>query len=913
MEISSLFSQRYSSEDDVSLREYLPQKDLYCEYLNKITLSTELAQASKTPDQKIPDWCSDLEDMFSEKTHNILPPHRPYDHAIDLKPSFVPKIAKVYPLNPKEQETCKAFIDEHLKTRRIVPSKFPQAAPFFFVAKKDGSLCPCQDYRYLNSHTICNAYPLPLIPELIDDMKDSTIFPKFDVQWEFINIRIREEDQWKGAFITPFGLFEPTVMFFGFCNGPTFQLFMNHIFADIIAERWLKIYMDDLGIHTQGDLALHHKHTQRVLLRLREHGLSLKLSKCTFDVPRIEFLGMIIGQGKIKMDSVKLSAIKEWKPPASIKDVCSFLGFANFYRKFIPNFSNVVAPLNLLTRKDQPWAWTNLQQHVFDTLKVAFSSGPVLSIPDVTQPFSIMTDASLFTAGAILLQGNTNGDLHPCTYFSLTFLPAKRNYDIYDHELLAVILALTEWRQYVQGMSHPVTIITDHKNLSYIKDPRKLSRQQARWSLFLQDFDIVWKVLPGAKLTPADALSRYNQVNTSSDNADTAIVPEPAVINALDLTLACHIQSSSSTDPLVLRTIQNLSDDTPLFPRSSLADWTFDNGHLYYKGRMYVPPPARSSLLHSIHSSPLSGHLGRFCTKAIVKRDFWWPGLSVFVNTCVAGCAVCQQNKAHTHPVTPPLSPIKFSSLLPFKQLSVDLITDLPLSHGHNSLMVVVDHGLMKGVILAPCLKTVDVNDIAQLFFDYIFKRFGLHDILISDHGPQFTSAFARELARLLKYDVRLSTAYHPQTDGQTERTNQEIETYLHIFCANNPHQWSKFLTSAEFQHNSVPHSSTKVSPFSLILGYDPCMYPPLGKMFIPALKNCLSSLDSARKEALAAHETARRVMTEWSSRSFSPWKVRDKIWLEATNLQIPYPYRKLVPKRHGPFEIAQVLSPLVS
>ena len=335
------------------------------------------------------------------------------------------------------------------------------------------------------------------------------------------------------------------------------------------------------------------------------------------------------------------------------------------------------------------------------------------------------------------------------------------------------------------------------------------------------------------------------------------------VINALDLTLAWHIQSSLSSDPLVLRAIQNLSDDTPLFPRSSLADWTFDNGHLYYKGRMYVPPPAQSSLLHSIHLSPLSGHLGRFRTKAIVERDFWWPGLSVFVGNFVAGCAVCQQNKVCMHPVTPPLSPIKSSSSLPFKQLSIDLITDLPLSHGHDSLMVVVDHGLTKGVILAPCSKTIDVNGIAQLFFDHVFKCFGLHDTLISDREPQFASAFARELARLLKYDVRLSTVYHPQTDGQTKQTNQEVEIYLRIFCANNPHQWSKFLTSAELQHNSIPHSSTKVSPFSLLLGYDPHSYPSLGKTFLPALESWISSLDSARKEALAAHESTRQIMIE--------------------------------------------------
>jgi hypothetical protein len=899
-ELSRLHARRYSPGDVAPLSECLPQTT---EYINNMT----------TKEVVIPDWCKDFEDVFSEKTHDRLPPHRSYDHTIELKDSFVPKVAKIYALNPTEREACKAFVDEHLKTGRIVPSKSPQAAPFFFVSKKDGGLRPCQDYRYLNSHTVRNAYPLPLIPELIDDMKDSTLFTKFDVRWGYNNVRIKEEDQWKGAFITPFGLFEPTVMFFGFCNGPpTFQTFMNSIFADMIAERWLKIYIDDLGIHTKGDLILHHERTRRVLLRLREHGLALKLSKSIFDAPRMDFLGMIIGQGKIEMDPSKLTAIRDWKPPASVKGIRSFLGFANFYRKFIPNFSNVVAPLTLLTRKEQPWLWTSLQQRAFDSLKTTFSSAPVLSIPDTTRPFSIMTDASLLAAGAILLQEDTNTDLHPCAYFSKTFIAAERNYNIYDRELLAVILALTEWKQYLQGTTHPVTIITDHKNLSYIKDPRKLSRQQARWALFLQDFDIVWKVLPGTKMAPADALSRRDYVDTSLDNADTAIVPSPAIINALDLSLIHHIHSSSASDPLVLCAIQNLSQETPLFPRSALADWTFDNGNLYYKHRLYVPPSARSQILHSIHSSPLSGHLGRFRTKAIVERDFWWPGLSTFVTSFVTGCAVCQQNKVRTHPVTPPLNPIKSNTTLPFKQLSVDLITDLPLSSGHDSLMVVVDHGLTKGVILVPCSKTIDANGIAQLFFEFVFKRFGLHDTLISDRGPQFASAFARELARILHYDVRLSTAYHPQTDGQTERANQEIETYLRIFCANKPHDWSKFLTSAEFVHNSVPHSSTKVSPFSLILGYEPRAYPPLGKTFLPALEGRLSSLEAARKEALAAHESARRIMTERSSRKFSPWKVGNKVWLEATNLRIPYPSRKLAPKRHGPFEIAQVLSPLV-
>ena len=275
----------------------------------------------------------------------------------------------------------------------------------------------------------------------------------------------------------------------------------------MIVEKWLKIYMDDIGIHTKDDLALHHEQTHHVLLCLREHGLSLKIFKCIFNAPQMEFLGMIIGQGKVKMDPKKLDAIRSWKPPTSVKAIQSFTGFANFYQKFILNFSNIIAPLNLLTRKNEPWIWMRLQQNAFDTLKQIFSSAPVLLIPDITRPFTVMTDASLLAAGAVLMQTDDNGDHHPCAYFSKTFAPAEQNHDIYDWELLAVILALDKWRQYLRGTTHPVTIITDHKNLSYIKDPRKLSHRQARWSLFLQDFNICWQITPGTQMVPADALS----------------------------------------------------------------------------------------------------------------------------------------------------------------------------------------------------------------------------------------------------------------------------------------------------------------------------------------------------------------------------------------------------------------------
>ena len=319
-------------------------------------------------------------------------------------------------------------------------------------------------------------------------------------------------------------------------------------------------------------------------------------------------------------------------------------------------------------------------------------------------------------------------------------------------------------------------------------------------------------------MAPANALSCCDFIDTSLDSVNASIVSEPVVINALDLTLAHHIKSSLSSDPLVLRALSNLADGSPLFPHSALKDWVFNNGHLYFRGCMYVPPTAQSSLLHSIHDSPLTGHLSHFHTKAVVKRDFWWPGLSVFVSKFVAGCAVCQQNKVNTHLTSPPLVPIPSSTTLPFKQLFVDLIMDLPTSNGLDSLMVVVDHGLTKGVILAPCSKMINANRVAQLFFNFVFKHFGLYDSIISDRGPQFASAFARELACILKYDVHLSTAYHPQTDGKTERTNQEIGTYLWIFCTHNPRKWAQFLTSAEFSITLSPTVQPKPPPFPFSL-----------------------------------------------------------------------------------------------
>ena len=412
------------------------------------------------------------------------------------------------------------------------------------------------------------------------------------------------------------------------------------------------------------------------------------------------------------------------------------------------------------------------KQSTFSTLLSLFQTAPVLYLPDVSHPFVVMTDASLLASGGVLMQRGSNGDLHPCAYLSKTFSPTERNYDIYDQELLAIIHALKHWWHYLQGTAHPVTLLMDHKNLTYFRQPQKLSCRQAWWMMFLQDFNLQFLHTPSSAMGPADTLSCLTNPDVSSDNIDVTILPDDLFIHAIDTALIQKITSSSSSNPLVVSALQNLSVGSPLFPRSSAADWHFSNSLLYFKNCLYIPTDTWHNLVSSVHSSPAAGHGGFFHTYALLSQDYWWPGMSSFIHCFVTGCTLCQQMKVNTHPTVPAFSLLPSSCSHPFQQLSVNLVMGLPLSGGFDSLLVMVDHGLLKGVVLTPCNTTIDAKGVAELFFWHVFLRFRLHNSLISDRGPQFASAFAAELTWILGYDLKLSIAYHPQMDGEMEWVN---------------------------------------------------------------------------------------------------------------------------------------------
>jgi hypothetical protein len=284
--------------------------------------------------------------------------------------------------------------------------------------------------------------------------------------------------------------------------------------------------------------------------------------------------------------------------------------------------------------------------------------------------------------------------------------------------------------------------------------------------------------------------------------------------------------------------------------------------------------------------------------------------MTIFIKNYVDGCATCQQMKVNTHPTTPPLSPIKTTATHPFSMVTTDFITDLPENGGCDSIMVVVDHGLTKGAIFFPCSKTITTLGAADLYLQHVYTRFGLPNKIISDRDPRFASRLFQELGKLLGIKLAMSTAYHPQTNGETERVNQELEVYLKVFCSNNPEMWKGFLPTAEFTHNQKFHSAVKNTPFFLMMGSHPRVIPlAYSKTDVPAAEQRIAQLQKARDEALASHELARQVMAARVNKKFQPFKKGDKVWLDSKNLKIGYPTRKLAPKREGPFLIAKVIS----
>ena len=372
--------------------------------------------------------------VFEKKKSERMPIRKAWDHATDLREGFVPKKGKIYPLSRVEREEIQEFLKDQLRKGYIRPLKSLQMSPVFFVLKKDGKKRMVQNYQYLNSWMVRNNYTLPLISDLIDSIGKKKIFMKMDLWQGYNNVRIKEGDEWKAAFLTPEGSFEPTVMFFGLTNSPaTFQAITNNLLRDLVVEEKIAVFIDDVMISMETEEG-HDEIVEEVLRRLEENDLFVKPEKYVQKVREVGFLGVIIGEDGVRMEKEKVQEVIEWLVLKSVKDVQKFLGLANYYRRFVKDFAKIARPLYEMMRKENKWSWGERQQKAFEELKERFMIEPVLVTSDLDKEMRVEADTSYFVTGGVLSM-----KWRPVAYISKSLNEAERNYEIHDKEMLAII------------------------------------------------------------------------------------------------------------------------------------------------------------------------------------------------------------------------------------------------------------------------------------------------------------------------------------------------------------------------------------------------------------------------------------------------------------------------------------------
>jgi hypothetical protein len=700
---------------------------------------------------------------------------------------------------------------------------------------------------------------------------------------------------------------------FGLTNAPaSFQHLMNHVFRDLL-DICVIVYLDDILVYSK-DPTQHVHHVREVLRRLRAYKLFAKLEKCLFHARRVEFLGFIASADGITMDPGKVKSVTEWPAPGYVKAVQSFLGFANFYRRFIRGFSTIARPLHALTHKTSVFHWGDAEQRAFDLLKSAITSAPVLRHFDPQLPVTVETDSSDYAIGAVLSQTDDKG-LRPVAFASRGLHDAELNYPIHDKELLAIVYALTEWRHYLEGLSITFVVLSDHRSLEYFLSTKDLNRRQARWSELLAGFNFKITYRPGVKSGKPDALSRRPDYHPNGIE-----LPHSTPQSLLQSTHFNHLRITSPDpeEPLVgpegILAASTHDPDVRAAHEDATAGqngYSIDSRGLILKdGRILIPSTLRSTILRLCHDHPTSGHPGRRRTLHNVRRHYWWPRMTTIVHQYVDNCHACQTTKLNRQRPAGLLMPLPVPET-PFANITLDMIGELPSSQGFNAILVVVDR-LTKMAVFIPTTTKMDADEFARLFFASVFPRFGLPTTIVSDRGSVFLSRFWKTITELLAIDHRYSTAYHPQTDGQTEVVNQWLEQYLRVYIARTQDDWSTWLAQAEFCYNSTTHTSTELAPFEALQGYSPRRTPTEPLPDKPPTATTVGALDRTarltRLHALLKDNLSRaqeRYKRQYDkTHRYVSYDVGDKVYLRAANIRTFRPSKKLSPRHLGPFVV---------
>ncbi|GJS25859.1 reverse transcriptase domain-containing protein [Tanacetum coccineum] len=748
----------------------------------------------------------DFPEVFPEDLPG-LPPTRQVEFQIDLVPGAAPVARAPYRLAPSEMKELSEQLKELSDKGFIRPSSSPWGAPVLFVKKKDGSFRMCIDYRELNKLTVKNRYPLPRIDDLFDQLQGSSVYSKIDLRSGYHQLRVREEDIPKTAFRTRYGHYEFQVMPFGLTNAPAvFMDLMNRVCKPYL-DKFVIVFIDDILIYSKNKQE-HEEHLKIILELLKKEELYAKFSKCEFWIPKVQFLGHVIDSEGIHVDPAKIESIKDWASPKSPTEIRQFLGLAGYYRRFIEGFSKIAKPMTKLTQKKVKFEWGDKQETAFQLLKQKLCSAPILALPEGSEDFIAYCDASKKGLGAVLMQREK-----VISYASRQLKIHEKNYTTHDLELGAVVFALKIWRHYLYGTK--CTVYTDHKSLQHILDQKELNMRQRRWLELLSDYDCDIRYHPGKANVVADALSRKER-------------EPPLRVRALVMTISLDLPKQILNAQTEAQKPENIKSEdvggmlvkNAKFPEAireqKLEPRT--DGTLCLNGRSWLPcyGDLRTVIMHESHKSKYSIHPGSDKMYQDMKKLYWWPNMKADIATYVNKCLTCAKVKAeHQRPsgllVQPKIPEWKWDNI------TMDFVTKLPkTSQGYDTIWVIVDR-LTKSAIFTPMRETDPLDKLARLYLREVVTRHGIPVSIICDRDPRFASNFWRSLQNALGTNLDMSTAYHPQTDGQSERTIQTLEDMLRACAIDFRKGWVNHLPLVEFSYNNSYHASIKAAPFEAL------------------------------------------------------------------------------------------------
>lgn len=776
-------------------------------------------------------------------------------------------------------EEVREHIKEMLKAGAIRPSHSPFSSNIVLVRKKDGSLRFCIDFRRLNKNTVKDAYALPRIDETIDCLAGSRYFSKLDLRSGYWQVPLRESDKPKTAFtVGPLGFYECERMAFGLTNAPaTFQRLMERCMGELNLKDCL-IYLDDVIIFSD-TIQTHFQRLEAVFTRLEQYGLKLKGSKCEFFQLEVKYLGHVVSADGVRTDPDKISVLKDWPVPRSIKDLRSFLGFAGYYRRFVEGFSQIAKPLNSLlighptnkkcksNKAATSWSWGPEQQKAFETIIEKLTSAPVLTYANYSEPFILNIDASILGLGAVLYQ-KVDGVERVVAYASRGLRPNERNYPAHKLEFLSLKWAIVDkLHEYLYG--NQFLVRTDNNPLTYVFTSAKLDAQSHRWLAALSAYQFTIQYRSGKHNVDADALSRLPGI-AKTDCGETKVL-YPEVLKALfQATLAdvCELpaveciavsqevldasssedievgtslsdinwQAEQSNDPSISRVISIVKAGHKLTSRQSshesdlvrqyLREWNtlfMKDGVLYRNGTVSGHPVVQlvaPSVLHDVIFSGLhddAGHQGRDRTLSLIKSRFYWPGLDHFVDRRVRECPRCIRRKTPVGTAAPLVS---VESTYPLELVCMDYLSLEMSSGGYEHILVITDH--FTHYAQAIPTKNQTAHTTAKILFEQFICHYGFPSRLHSDQGRNFESAVIQELCKLANIEKSRTTPYHPQGNGMPERFNQTLLNMLGTLEDSEKSNWKAHIPALVHAYNSTKHESTGLTPHFLMFGRHP-------------------------------------------------------------------------------------------